>query len=98
MLNTGHEGARRIYDARGTLFQITLHLGRDAVRANHRRHLRVGFRWQIDGRDAFGFEPLHLLRIVYERAKAANGLALVERLFDHINSPLDAEAESVLVS
>jgi hypothetical protein len=98
MLNPGNKRAGRINHVRRALFQLALDLRRDAVRADDSRRPGIGFRRRTDGRHTFGFEPLHLLRVVNQRAERANLDALRERVFDHIHGALHAETETVFFS
>src|SRR6266404_1447121 len=64
MLNSGDEGTGCVNDLGCTLFQLVLHLGRNAVRANDCDGVAISFTWSINGRYAFTAQALHLLRVV----------------------------------
>src|SRR2546421_335902 len=94
----GDERAGRVNHALGAPFQLALPFGRDAVRA-YDRGLALGDLFgRVDGADAFGFEPLSLLRVVDEGAERAHACALRERALDHLHGALHAETEPELFS
>jgi hypothetical protein len=98
LLHLRHERARRVNHALGAPFQLALHFGRDAVRADDRRLPFGDFAGRVDVADALGFEPLNLLRVVDEGPQRAHVRALRERALDHLHGALDAETEPVLFS
>ena len=97
-LHPRHKRTSSIDDFRGALLEFGLYLRRHPVRANHGDLIFRDLRGTLNGRYAFAFQALHLLRIVNQRAQRAHRGADFERALDHFNRALNAEAESVFVS
>src|SRR5687767_10804988 len=98
VLHASDKRTRGVDNLSRARFQVALNLRSDAVSANDGDRVAIGFFGSINRGDALRAEPLHLLRVVNQRAERPNRTcALLDCFFDHLDGAFDAETESVLL-
>jgi hypothetical protein len=97
LLHPRHERARRVDDLRGSLFKLFLHLRCNTVSTNYGGLAAPDLHGFADGGDAVRLETLHLLFIVDQRPECANSVAVLDRVFDHVDRTLHSETKTVFV-
>jgi hypothetical protein len=97
LLDTGHEGARRIDNLCGFFFELALDLRGHTVGSNNGGLSALDLYGFIDSGNAMLAQALHFLVVVDQWAEAANYLTVFEGLFDHLDRSFDAKAKSVFV-
>jgi hypothetical protein len=79
----------------GSLFQIVLHLRRNAVSPDYSNGFAVCFDRGVNSGNSQAAESFHLLGVVDQWTKRTNwSNAFCDGVLDHFHGPLDAKTES----
>jgi hypothetical protein len=97
LLDAGYEGTCRVDDLCCLFLQVSLNVGRNPMRTNDCSFIAADLDRLADGCHALVREALHFLGVVDERTKAADGVALLNGVLDHLDGPLDAKAKPVFI-
>jgi hypothetical protein len=97
LLHSRNEGTGSVNDLRRPLLEFFLDLWSYPMSTDHCRFASLDLNRLSDGRHAFFTEAMHLLLIVDQRPKRPHCIAFANRVLDHIDRPLNAEAKPVFV-